>query len=196
MFSHLTEAMIVNGVVLATVLASDLGSARKIGPMRLLRPVIAAAVIIPLFIDQPVTHGTGLAVEIAGVVAGLLGGLAAAALTGVYRSPQTGKPVSRAGAPYAILWTVIIGARAAFSYGAVHWFQAPLVSWAIANQVTVAAITDGLIFMAVAMVLMRTAGLGIRASHLPAPALAAQPRRASQTEDEKSETALTRRFAR
>ena len=173
MLSPLTEAMIVNGVVLATVLATDLGPARKIGPMRLLRPVIAAAIIIPLFIDQPVTHGTGLAVEIAGVVAGLLGGLAAVALMGVYRSPQTGRPVSRAGAPYAILWTVIIGARAAFSYGAVHWFQAPLVSWAIANQVTVAAITDGLIFMAITMVLVRTFGLGLRASRLPggAPAL-------------------------
>ena len=32
MVSQLTEAMIVNGVVLATVLASDLGHARKIGP--------------------------------------------------------------------------------------------------------------------------------------------------------------------
>ncbi|HYB18120.1 MAG TPA: hypothetical protein VEF71_22010 [Streptosporangiaceae bacterium] len=109
MSSELTDAMIVNGIVLATVLASDLGSARKIGPARLLRPVIAAAVIIPLFVSQPVTHGTGLVVEIAGAVAGLLLGLAAAALMGVYRSPKTGGPVSRAGAPYAILWTVVIG---------------------------------------------------------------------------------------
>ena len=38
MLSHLTQAMIVNGVVLATVLATDLGPARKISPMRLLRP--------------------------------------------------------------------------------------------------------------------------------------------------------------
>jgi len=174
MFSQLTDAMIVNGVVLATVLATDLGPARKIGPMRLLRPVIAAAVIVPLFISRPVTHGTSMVVEIAGIIAGLLGGLAAVALMGVYRSPDTGKPVSSAGAPYAILWIVIIGARAAFSYGAVHWFKAPLASWAIANQVTQAAIIDGLIFMALAMVLVRTAGLGIRASRLPAPALAVQ----------------------
>jgi hypothetical protein len=123
--------------------------------------------LIPLFVSRPVTHGTGLAVEIAGAIAGLLGGLAAAALMGVYRSPRTGQPVSRAAVPYAIFWVVVIGARAAFSYGAGHWFQGPLVSWAIANQVTVAAITDGLIFMAIAMVLVRTIGLGVRASRLP-----------------------------
>ena len=116
--------------------------------------------------------------EIAGAVAGVLAGLAAAAVMRVYRSPATGRPVSRAGAPYAIFWTVIIGARAAFSYGAAHWFTASMVSWAIANQVTEAAITDGLIFMAVVMVLGRTVALGARASRLPAgtaaPASAAQ----------------------
>ena len=167
MLSELTEAMIVNGVVLATVLATDLGPARKISKIRLLRPVIAAAVIIPFFVNSPATHGMALAVEIAGVAAGLLGGLAANALMSVYRSPTTGKPVSRAGLPYAIFWTAIIGARAAFSYGSVHWFTAPLVSWGIAHQVSVAALADGLIFMAIAMILVRTVALGVRASRLP-----------------------------
>jgi hypothetical protein len=99
MISPLTEAMIVNGVVLATVLASDLGQARRIGLMRMLRPVVAAAVIIPIFIDKPATHGNALLVELARIVAGIL--------------------------------------------------------------------TDGLIFMAVAMILVRTGGLRVRASRLP-----------------------------
>ncbi|SRR5579875_1438167 len=96
--------MIVNGVVLAT----DLGPARKISKIRLLRPVIAAAVIIPFFAGRSASHGMTLAVEIAGVAAGLLCGLAASALMGVYRSPTTGKPVSRAGLPYAIFWAMIL----------------------------------------------------------------------------------------
>ena len=174
MLSQLTEAEIVNGIVLATVLASDYGNARKISTMRLLRPVIAAVVIIPLFVDRPAGSGTSLVIEIAGVAAGVLGGLAAAALMHVYRSPQTGKPVSRAGVPYAALWVVVIGARAAFSYGLGHWFQRPVVNWAIANHVSAAALTDALIFMAIMMVIVRTAALGVRASRLPGPASAAE----------------------
>jgi hypothetical protein len=179
MISQLTEAMIVNGVVLATVLASDLGPARKIGRMRLLRPVIAAAVIIPVFVRSPVTHGTGLAVEIAGVAAGLLGGLAAAALMRVYRSPATGAPVSSAGWPYAAFWTLVVGARAAFSYGAAHWSTNSIVAWCVTNQVSEAAITDGLIFMALAMIIVRTAGLRLRAARLSQPAPAPQHQHAA-----------------
>lgn len=89
---------------LGVVGATDLGPARKISKIRLLRPVIAAAVIIPFFVDWSATDGMALVVEIAGVAAGLLCGLAASALMGVYRSPTTGKPVSRAGLPYAIFW--------------------------------------------------------------------------------------------
>ena len=168
MISELTEAMIVNGVVLASVLGTDLGPARKIGKARMLRPLIVA-VAVPVFPQKPVWSGNGLVVELAGVVAGILAGLAAAALIRVYRSPQTGKPVSRAGAPYAALWTVVIAARAAFSYGSAHWFTDQVVSWAVANHVAEAAIVDGLIVMAIAMVLVRTGSLAVRASRLPAP---------------------------
>jgi hypothetical protein len=56
------------------------------------------------------------------------------------------------------------GARAAFSYGAVHWFPAQLAQWCTAHQVTGDAITNSLIFMAVAMIATRTLGLATRAA--------------------------------
>jgi len=77
--------------------------------------------------------------------------------------------VSAAGLPYALLWIVIVGARAFFSYGASHLFSKQLADWCIAHQVTSAAITDGLIFMAVAMVLTRTGGPAARAAMLREP---------------------------
>jgi hypothetical protein len=168
--SVLTQAMIVNAAVLASVLATDLGSARKVGPARILRPLIVAAVIVPLFAKSPGLHGMSLLMEASGLVAGILFGLAAVALMRVYRSPQTGKPVSSAGKGYALLWTVIIAARAAFSYGCVHWWPAQLVHFGIAHQVTAEALTDSLIFMAIAMLVTRTVGIWIQAAHLPATA--------------------------
>ena len=174
--SPLIEAMIINGAVLIAVLEGDLGPHRKIGKLRILRPLITVAVIIPLFIDSPVTHGNGLLIELAGVAAGLLGGAVVSALMRVYRSRQTGRPVSAAGFPYAIVWVVIVGARAAFSIGATNWFPAQLDQWCLVHQVSGAAITDGLIFMALTMVLVRTASLGSRAGrlqHAPASTLAA-----------------------
>jgi len=171
--SPLTDAMIINGIVLVATLEGDLGSHRKISKVRILRPLITVALVIPLFVDSPVTHGNGLLVELAGIAAGLLGGLFVSALMRVYRSPRTGGPVSAAGFPYAAVWTVIVGARAAFSYGAVHWFPAQIDQWCAAHQVTTAAITDGLIFMAVAMVLTRTLGLYARSTRLSAHAVTA-----------------------
>src|SRR5271168_5534344 len=97
--SPLTEAMIINGAVLISVLEGDLGPHRKIGKFRILRPLITVALVIPLFLDRPVTHGKGLLVELAGIAAGLLCGLVATTLMRVYRSPKTGKPVSAAGLP-------------------------------------------------------------------------------------------------
>ena len=165
--SPLTEALIINGAVLIAVLEGDLGPHRKIGKFRILRPLITIAVIIPLFIDRPVTYGNGLLVELAGVAAGLFCGLLASALLRVYRSPRTGQPASAAGLPYAMVWIVVVAARTVFSIGATRWFPAQLDQWCLAHQVTAAGITDGLIFMALAMVLVRTTSLATRARRLP-----------------------------
>jgi hypothetical protein len=175
--STLMSAEIVNVFVLAAVLEADLGSHRKIGKFRLLRPILVAAAIVPLFLDKPVTHGGGLAVELAGAAAGVAGGLIALVQMRVYRSTLTGKPVSAAAAGYALFWTGVIGARALFSYGASHWFASELGGWLAASSIPAAAITDGLIFMAVAMILTRTLGLGIRAHWVPGGTMATIPSR-------------------
>ena len=149
---------IVNIIVLASVLGTDLGR-REVTKARMLRPAIAAAVIVPLYVKHPATSGTGLALELGGAALGLGLGLAAGALLKVRRETATGKIHTHAGAAYAALWTGVIGARLAFSYGAQHWFTQSLGRWMYTHRVSVDALTDTLIVMAIAMLLARTGAL-------------------------------------
>jgi hypothetical protein len=166
-------AVIIDAVLLTAVLQADLGTNRKIDRLRILRPLLIAAAIVPLYLKAVATTGNGLTLEIAAGVGGIVLGLLATGLMSVYRSPATDGPVTRTGFAYAALWTIAIGARAAFSYGSEHWFSHSLDTWMIQHSVTAAAITDGLIFMAVAMLLTRTIGMAVRAANLqpatPAP---------------------------
>jgi hypothetical protein len=166
------SALIIDAVVLTAVLQADVGRHRKIGKLRILRPLAIAAGIVPLYLKAVATTGNGLHLEITLGVAGVALGLLATSLMTVYPSPRTHKPVSRTGFAYAALWTTVIGARAAFSYGATHWFSHSLTTWMTQNSVSGAAITDGLIFMAVAMLLTRTIAIAIRARRVTSPEMA------------------------
>ncbi len=162
-------ALIVDAVVLVAVLQSDLGRHRKISRFRLLRPVLIAAAIVPIFLEAVTTHGNGLTLEVALAVSGIILGGVATCLMKVLRSPDTHQPVSRAGSGYAALWIIFIGARALFTYGSEHWFSSQLGHWMLSNGITSEAIVDGLIFMAVTMILTRTISIATRSRHLPAP---------------------------
>jgi hypothetical protein len=128
------SALIVDAFVLAAVLESDLGAHRQITRFRLPRPVLIAAAIIPLFVTAVTTHSSGLLLEVVLALVEILVGLLAIAFMTVYRNPETGGPVSRAGAAYAALWIVVIGARTAFTYGSHHWFASTLEHWMVRDD--------------------------------------------------------------
>jgi hypothetical protein len=104
-----------------------------------------------------------LAFELVLAALGIILGLAAGLIFRVFR--DQGIPWSQTGIGYALLWIVVIAARVGFAEATSH--SRSLQVWLGTHHITPDAITDALIFMAVGMLLTRTAALRLRAAALP-----------------------------
>ena len=95
-----------------------------------------------------------------------VGVVAAGGLMKVSFDEASQRTMSTAGAAYGAFWVAVIGARLLFTYGATHWYHSQLGHWMVTNGITVDALTDALIFMAVAMAVTRTVRLAIGRSQV------------------------------
>ena len=164
---------LLNLGLLAFVLWANLGT-RTVTRSRMALPVLLVLVAGAVFLRDVPTAGHDVGLEAAGVGAGVVLGLVAAALVRVERD-GAGRLVMRAGVAYAALWTVVIGGRMAFAYGADHWFPAAIGRFSMTHEITGAdAWTAAFILLSLSMVLTRVAASGAliaRATRRPAPVL-------------------------
>ncbi|MEO3875887.1 hypothetical protein ABGB18_44515 [Nonomuraea sp. B12E4] len=156
--SQFLAALIASGTILAIILATDLGQ-RRVTTMRMLRSVLAVAVIIAIFVHSFPTQGNDLSLQLVGVGTGVICGLVAGALLPAYRR-ASGELYTVGGIGYALVWIVLSTGRVVFAYGAEHWFAEGLVRFSIDYQISGPdTYANAFVFMSLAMVLARTAVL-------------------------------------
>ncbi|UKY52376.1 hypothetical protein [Streptomyces inhibens] len=159
--SHLSQfviALIASGTILTIILATDLGH-RRLTNMRMLRSVIAVALIIAIFVRSFPTSGNAPSFQLIGLGVGVICGLVAGALLPAHRGTD-GRIYTTGGFGYALVWIVLSSARVLFAYGAEHWFTDDLIRFSIENELSGPDVyANAFVFMSLAMVLTRTAVL-------------------------------------
>ncbi|MGW5017490.1 hypothetical protein [Streptomyces cacaoi] len=162
----LGDYLLYTGLFIA-ILATQLGT-RQPDARRLLLPVAIVAGVGFKYLKEIPSGSTAHLIEATGLAVGLLFGLASIALIDVRRDPADSRLITVAGWPYAALWTVAMALRMGFAYGSTHWFTHALVTFSTEHHVPAATYGTAFIFMVLAMITVRTAGVLIRARRVGA----------------------------
>ena len=159
-----TADYITYTVLFVFILATQLG--RRTPTLdRLILPVLIVGGIGFTYLSNLPTGTANHVIELAGLGAGLLFGLASVALVKVEKDPRSGRAVTKAGLPYAAVWTVALAARMAFAYGSTHWFHAALAQFSITNHINPATYGTFFVLMVLTMISIRTISVIARAQH-------------------------------
>ena len=149
------------------ILATQLGT-RRPDLKRLLLPVVVVGGIGAKYLKALPSASTAQLLLVAGVGVGLLFGLASVALIKVRRDEQTGRLVTIAGWPYAVVWTLALALRLGFAFGSTHWFAHQIATFSMAHHVPATTYGTAFVLMVLTMILVRTAGVLLRARSVQA----------------------------
>jgi hypothetical protein len=144
----------------AAILVTQLGTRHPDGK-RLLLPVAIVAGVGARYLTAMPAGATAYLLELAGLAAGLLFGLAAIALITVRRDDD-GRLVTITGWPYAAVWTLALALRLGFAYGSAHWFTRQIASFSTAHHVPSATYGTAFVLMVLTMIIVRTIGVVLR----------------------------------
>jgi hypothetical protein len=158
-----TAEWILNCSLLGWVLLRNLGT-RPVTRATYLVPLAVVVVAAGIYLRDVPGDGNDHLLELAGIAAGVVFGLAATAGTRLLRDPA-GRLVARAGAAFAAVWVIAIGGRIAFAELATHSWGPAVGRFSIAHQITGAdAWRAAFVLMALSMVLTRVAATALGAA--------------------------------
>ena len=172
-----TAEWTLNCTLLGWVLLRNLGT-RPVTRGTYLVPLAVVAVAAGVYLRDVPGAGNDRLLELAGIGAGVVFGLAAAACTRLRRD-SSGRLLASAGTAFAAVWVVAIGGRMAFAELATHAWGPAVARFSMAHQITGAdAWRAAFVLMALVMVLTRVAATAVtaargRRTHLSADAPAA-----------------------
>lgn len=150
----MNSAYWLNLIVFAIALESDIGR-RRVGAFRILRPLVSALVLVPIFFRGMDFSGNGLLLEAGATVLGALLGLAASSFMRFEYDAGKQRVFSRTGAAFVVAWVIITLAKLSFSYGSMHWFGRALGTWMYENAISADAMRAAFIFLNIATMLAR-----------------------------------------
>src|SRR5215469_13785850 len=157
-----TADYITYTALFAFILATQLG--RRTPTLdRLILPVLIVGGIGFKYLHNLPAGTANHVLEAAGVGVGILFGLASVALVKVEKDPQSGRAVTKAGFPYAAVWTVALAGRMLFAYGSTHWFHSALVQFSMTNHIDPATYGTFFVLMVLTMISIRTISVIYRA---------------------------------
>jgi hypothetical protein len=145
-----TELTLASLLVVVLVLARDWGH-RRVTLFALLRPWLAAAIIIPIVAPGFSASGDGIWLEAGGLVLGVAIGLLTLAFMKI-SVDAGGQAWTDTGYPYAAVWVAFAAARQILIYGSQHWFTKDLGLFLFDNHISVDAFAYSIIFLFLAPV--------------------------------------------